>query len=159
MPVGTNGHSPVITIGVFAALAYDITSANLSSPQTFELNVNQREGTLSKWLNMNVAEAIVWGTGASILDKTWNPVIGVLLGIASMYCKYQYAIRSGKQKGMPDMENPDTQGYNLGNGGGYLWLSRERGKPATFTTIPAPRYDGGAESTPFTSFTAARPNG
>jgi hypothetical protein len=119
MPVGTNGHSSVITIGVFAALAYDITSANLSSPQTFELNVSQRGETLNKWLNMNVAEALVWGTGASLLDKTWNPMVGVLLGIASMFVKYHYAMYSGRRNGMPDMENPNTQGYNLGNGGGY----------------------------------------
>ena len=119
MPVTGNGHAPAITIGVFAALAYDITSANLSSPQTFELNSTQRAPTLTKWLNMNVAEAIIWGVGASILDKTPNPMIGVLLGIASMYVKYQYAVRSGQKSGMPDMENTETGGYNLGNGGSY----------------------------------------
>jgi len=114
MPISPRGSSRVVTIGVFAALAYDITSANLSSPQTFELNSNQRAPTLHKWLNMNVVEACVWGVGASMLDRTWNPLIGTTLGITSMFIKYHYAIRSGKNKGQPDMENTETGGYNLG---------------------------------------------
>jgi len=118
MPIAGNGHSPIITVGVFAALGYDITSANLSSPQTFELNTNQRAPTLNKWLNINVAEAMIWGIGASIIDKTPYPLIGVTLGIASMYVKYHYAIRSGAMNGLPDMENTRTGGYNLAGGYG-----------------------------------------
>lgn len=113
---GSGNHSPVITVGVFAALGYDITSANLSSPQTFELNSNQRAPTLNKWLNINVAEALIWGLGASIVDKTPYPMIGILLGISSMYVKYQYAVRSGQLNGRPDMENHQTGAYNLGGG-------------------------------------------
>ena len=113
MVAGVNRTGRVITIGVFAALSYDITSANLSSPQTFELNSKQRAPTLSKWLNMNVVEAIMWGIGASIFDHSPDPLIGSLLGIASMYVKYQYAVRSGQNSGLPDMENVDTGGYNL----------------------------------------------
>lgn len=113
---GSGNHSPVITVGVFAALGYDITSANLSSPQTFELNSGQRAPTLNKWLNINVAEALVWGIGASIIDKTPYPMVGILLGISSMYVKYHYAVRSGAQSRLPDMENHQTGGYNLGGG-------------------------------------------
>jgi|SRR5271170_659824 len=114
MPLAGNGHSPVITVGVFAALGYDITSANLSSPQTFELNSNQRAPTLNKWLNINVVEAMVWGVGASIVDKTPYPLIGISLGIASMWVKYHYAVASGAKNAQPDMENTQTGGYNLG---------------------------------------------
>lgn len=113
-PLGNGNHSPIITIGVFAALGYDITSANLSSPQTFELNANQRGPTLNKWLNINVAEALIWGIGASIIDGTMYPLVGIGIGIASMAVKYKYAVMSGQQSGQPDMENTDTQGYNLG---------------------------------------------
>lgn len=118
MPALAGNHSPIITIGVFLALGYDITSANLSSPQTFELNSNQRAPTLNKWLTINVVEAIAIGIGASIVDKTPYPLIGVTLGIASMWVKYQYAVRSGQQNGQPDMENTQTGGYNLGGGYG-----------------------------------------
>jgi hypothetical protein len=114
MPVNGRNHSPVITMGVFAALAYDVTSANLSSPQTFELNSGQRAPTLNKWLNINVGEALLLGVAASILDRTPYPFIGVGIGITSMWIKYQYAVRSGQQSGLPDMENTQTGGYNLG---------------------------------------------
>ena len=109
----------VITIGVYAALAYDVTSANLSSPQTFELNSGQRAETLGKWLNINVAEALAWGIGGSLLDGSIDPLIGVSLGLGSMYLKYKYAIASGRKSGKPDMENHQTGEYNLDNGGGY----------------------------------------
>jgi hypothetical protein len=109
----------VITIGVFAALAYDVTSANLSSPQTFELNSGQRSATLNKWLNINVGEALVWGIGASLMDGSIDPLIGVSLGLASMYVKYKYAVASGQKSGQPDMENHQTGSYNLEQGGSW----------------------------------------
>lgn len=102
-------------MGVFAALAYDVTSANLSSPQTFELNSNQRAPTLNKWLNINVAEAVALGVGASIIDKSPYPIIGIGIGITSMWIKYQYAVRSGQRNAQPDMENTQTGSYNLGD--------------------------------------------
>jgi hypothetical protein len=114
VPLPNGNHSPVITVGVFAALGYDITSANLSSPQTFELNSGQRAPTLNKWLNINVAEALIWGIGASIVDKTPYPLVGIVLGISSMWVKYHYAVRSGQQSAQPDMENTQTSAYNLG---------------------------------------------
>lgn len=104
--------SRATTVGVFAALAYDITSANLSSPQTFELNAGQRAGTLSKWLNLNLVEAAAWGIFGSLLDGSGLPMLGVVLGTASMYLKYKYAIRSGQASGLPDMENHQTGSYN-----------------------------------------------
>lgn len=112
MPTPLGRGTRVITIGVYAALAYDVTSANLSSPQTFELNSGQRAPTLNKWLNINVVEALAWGIGGSLLDSSFDPLIGVALGLASMVIKYKYAIASGQKSGQPDMENTDTQGYN-----------------------------------------------
>lgn len=106
--------SRAVKVAVFGALAYDITSANMSSPQTFELNSSQRGPTLTKWLNMNVAEALVWGIGGSMLDGSLWPMVGTVAGITSMYIKYQYAIRSGQQSGLPDMENVQTGSYNTG---------------------------------------------
>jgi hypothetical protein len=101
-------------MGVFAALSYDVTSANLSSPQTFELNVNQRGPTLNKWLNINVIEALALGAAASLVDKTPYPLIGSGIGIISMFIKYHYAMRSGQRNAQPDMENTQTGSYNLG---------------------------------------------
>jgi hypothetical protein len=117
MPVPVQGKRAVV-IGVYAALAYDITSANLSSPQTFELNSGQRAPTLGKWLNINVVEALIWGLGGSALDRSLDPLIGVSLGLTSMWVKYKYAIASGSKSGQPDMENHQTQEYNL-DGGNY----------------------------------------
>lgn len=104
--------SRATTVGVFAALAYDVTSANLSSPQTFELNAGQRAGTLNKWLNLNVVEAVGWGIFGSMLDGSALPMLGVALGIGSMWVKYKYAIKSGQASGLPDMENHQTGSYN-----------------------------------------------
>ena len=112
--VAVGGNSRAVKIGVFGALAYDLTSANLSSPQTFELNAGQRAPTLNKWLRMNVIEAFLWGVGGSLLDGSLDPLIGVALGTASMYAKYQYAIKSGQQSGLPDMEDHTTGQYDLG---------------------------------------------
>jgi len=108
----TKTNSRAIKVAVFGALAYDITSANMSSPQTFELNAGQRAPTLNKWLRMNVIEALIWGAGGSALDGTLWPMVGTVLGITSMYVKYQYAIKSGQESGLPDMENVATGSYN-----------------------------------------------
>lgn len=107
------GESPAVKVAVFGALAYDLTSANLSSPQTFELNAGQRAATLDKWLNLNVKEAFLWGIGGSILDQSLWPLLGISLGIGSMYLKYQHAIKAGQESGQPDMENISTGSYNL----------------------------------------------
>jgi hypothetical protein len=108
-------NSRAVKVAVFAALSYDVTSANLSSPQTFELNSGQRGPTLAKWLKMNCIEAVAWGIGGSILDESLWPLVGSTIGIASMYIKYQYAIKSGQQSGLPDMEDHTTGQYNLGS--------------------------------------------
>jgi len=105
------GESPAVKVAIFGALAYDLTSANLSSPQTFELNAGQRAPTLDKWLNLNVKEAIAWGIGGAFLDGSLWPLIGIGLGIGSMYLKYQYAIREGSKNGLPDMEDHETGEY------------------------------------------------
>ena len=105
-------NSRAVKVAVFAALSYDVTSANMSSPQTFELNSSQRAPTLTKWLNMNCMEAVAWGIGGSLLDGSLWPLVGSMLGITSMYIKYQYAIRSGQESGLPDMENHQTGTYN-----------------------------------------------
>lgn len=105
--------SRATTVGVFAALAYDITSANLSSPQTFELNAGQRAPTLNKWLNLNVIEAAAWGIFGSMLDGSPLPLLGVALGTLSMWIKYKHAVAAGTSNGLPDMENHDTGSYDL----------------------------------------------
>lgn len=112
------GNSRAVKIAVFGALAYDLTSANLSSPQTFELNAGQRAPTLDKWLRMNVIEAMAWGVGGSLIDGSLDPLIGTTLGITSMYVKYRYAIKAGQQSGLPDMENHQTGEYDGGNNSG-----------------------------------------
>jgi hypothetical protein len=109
------GDSPAVKIAIFGALSYDLTSANMSSPQTYELNSSQRAPTLEKWLNLNVVEALIWGVGGSMLDGSLYPLIGSVLGITSMYIKYQYAIKAGQQSGLPDMENHQTGSYDGGD--------------------------------------------
>lgn len=111
--INANSASRAITVGVFAALAYDVTSANLSSPQTFELNSKQRAPTLMKWLRMNCVEALAWGGFGSVLEGNLWPLVGTSMGVASMWLKYRYAVASGQRSGQPDMENTQTGGYNL----------------------------------------------
>ena len=95
----------MVTVAVSAELVWQLVSANLSSPQTAELNAAARAPTIGKWVNMSSAEAVAWLVFLCILDKSAWPALGGLLAGVSMWLKYRYAITSGLSNDAPATEN------------------------------------------------------
>ena len=107
MPVtdGFGSALPAIKIAIGAELVYQLTGANLSSPQTAELNAAARAPTIAKWVNLSNAEAVGWLVLLTVIDGTlWFAFGGVLAG-AGMWAKYRYAIRSGIEKNLSGTED------------------------------------------------------
>lgn len=95
----------MVTVAVSAELVWQLVSANLSSPQTAELNADARAPTIAKWVNLSTAEALGWLVFLCLLDRSAWPALGGLLAGASMWLKYRYAINSGLKSDAPPTEN------------------------------------------------------
>jgi hypothetical protein len=94
-----------IAVALAAEAVYQITSANMSSPQTAELNAAARAPTIGKWVTLNNIEALGWIALFCVLDGSLWPAFGGGLAAGGMWLKYRYAIRSGLQSGAPPTEN------------------------------------------------------
>lgn len=95
-----NGYSAATTMGVFAALAYDIIAAVNSSPQTTEINAAKRAPTLMKWVNLGVAQVAIFtllgvGMEAARGNPVWPVIAGGGGGGALLYVQYIHACKSG----------------------------------------------------------------
>lgn len=99
---GTVG--PAIRVAIAAELVLQLTGANMSSPQTAELNAAARAPTIGKWVNLNNAEAAGWILFLTVLDRSPWWIVGGGLAGAGMYAKYRYAINSGLKNGAPPTE-------------------------------------------------------
>lgn len=98
--------SIAVTVAVYAALTYDIISATNSSPQTTEINVKKREGTLMKWVNIGMVQAVLFGGIGVLLDKRrWPPLLGAGLAGVLLYGQYVYARNSGLANPGPGTED------------------------------------------------------
>jgi hypothetical protein len=93
-------------LGVYAGgeLVYQLTGANLSSPQTAELNARKRAPTIGKWVLMTHGKSLFWITLLCSLDKSLWPALGGGLAALDMHLSYRYAIRSGLESGQPGTE-------------------------------------------------------
>jgi hypothetical protein len=92
-PLGRTGR--MLTVAVSAEMVYQLVGANLSSPQTNELNAGARAPTLQKWVNVTNLEAAGWIGFLIILDGSLWPLVGGGLALAGMMIKYRYAINAG----------------------------------------------------------------
>jgi hypothetical protein len=93
-----NGHgSAMLVTAVTAELVYQLVGANMSSPQTAELNAEARAPTIQKWVNLTNAEAAGWIVLLMVLSRgLWGYVLlGGLIAGVGMWAKYRYAINSG----------------------------------------------------------------
>jgi hypothetical protein len=100
-----NGRSAAVRVAVYAALMYDIISATNSSPQTTEINAHLRADTLMKWVNVGIAQGVLFvGIGAWLDPDRWPPILGGGLAAGLLYLQYVYA----KNKGLESME-PGTE--------------------------------------------------
>lgn len=86
------------SIGVSAAVVYDVISATNSSPQTTELNAKHRAATLMKWVHIGLVQAALFVmimTAAEPRGKKWRPLLGGVLAMVLLYGQYLYAKACG----------------------------------------------------------------
>lgn len=84
-----------VKVAVAAELVFQLTGANMSSPQTAELNAHARAPTIGKWVNLTLVETVAWLIFLALLDHSWAWLIGGAIALFSMWIKYRYAITSG----------------------------------------------------------------
>jgi len=101
---GTSGIAFLVSAGVM----YEIIAAACSSPQTTELNAAKRAGTLMKWVNIGVAQGVVFVALAAWVDKRNRKPILAGGGTAAVLLYAQYA--HAKQAGLAN-PGPGTESY------------------------------------------------
>lgn len=95
----------MLKVAVSAELIYQLVGANMSSPQTAELNAAARAPTIAKWVNLTNLEAAGWTALLCMLDGSLWPLLGGALAAVGMYFKYAHAIHSGLTSPEPGTEN------------------------------------------------------
>lgn len=100
------GASQGIAFIVSYTLVCDAIAKACSSPQTAEINIGSREGTLMKWVHIGQAEGLAIVLIAAAVDTQMRPAIlaGGLLAMAVTEAEYLYAKRSGKNNPGPSTE-------------------------------------------------------
>jgi hypothetical protein len=91
---------------VSAGIVYEIIAAACSSPQTTEINAKTRSGTLMKWVNIGVAQAVLFVCAAAVFDRAHRTEIlaGGTAAVALMYAQYWHANKAGLASSAPGTE-------------------------------------------------------
>ena len=99
---------------VAAGIVYEIIAAACSSPQTTEINIGLRAGTLMKWVHLGVAQAALFIIIAAYIDRQHRAAIlgGGTTAAVLMYAQYGHAKRAGLRNG-----GPPTETYGAGKPG------------------------------------------
>ena len=100
------GGSHGVAFLVSAGIVYEIIAAACSSPQTAEINADQRAGTLMKWVHIGIGMAALFVAAAAVLDRKHRAAIiaGAVLAAALMYGAYRYAMYAGLASPLPGTE-------------------------------------------------------
>lgn len=99
LPRVTPGSSTLF--GVYLDMAYNVASANLSSPQTTELFASARSDTLWKHVKRADAQVAVYTAIGAVIANAENrgswiwPVFGGTLAGLIMHASYAVALRDG----------------------------------------------------------------
>lgn len=111
---GLGGESKGIAFLVSAGVMYEIIAAACSSPQTTELNAAARSDTLMKWVNIGVAQGLLFVGLAAVFDrKDAAPILaGGGLAAVLLYWQYIHARKCGLASNLPG-----TEDYGAGDGG------------------------------------------
>jgi len=89
----------MLSVAMAAEVVYQVASANLSSPQSNELDAGARAPTLQKWVNISNIEAAGWVVFLCILDGSLWPALGGTVALGGLVVKYRHAISSGIARG------------------------------------------------------------
>jgi len=91
---------------VSAGIVYEVIAANCSSPQTTELNAQQRAETLMKWVNLGIGQSAFFVGAAAYFDRAHRkPIIaGGVLAAVMMYGLYAHAKAAGMNSDLPGTE-------------------------------------------------------
>ncbi len=108
---------------VSAGIVYEIIAAACSSPQTTEINASARADTLMKWVNIGVAQGLLFIGLAAWIDSEHRFAIITGGGLAAglMYAQYTHAKKAGLASSEPPTESygsrlmPGLRGF----GGGW----------------------------------------
>ena len=97
---------------VGGGIVYEIVAANVSSPQTTELNAASRAPTLMKWVHLGQVQAVIFVAAAALLDRPHRRAIaaGGILAMVLMEGLFLHARKSG-------IENGGTPTETTGGGG------------------------------------------
>ena len=100
----TRGLAFLLSAGVVA----EFIAKDASSPQTAEINIRKRAGTLMKWVHIGQVEAALFVTIAAIIDSKnrWPIIAGGVLSMVITEGQYQHA----KFAGLAAM-GPETEQY------------------------------------------------
>jgi hypothetical protein len=106
MPAEFGSGDPAVKFMVSAELVFAIVAAACSSPQTAELNANQRAATLMKWVRIGLGVAALFiGITVIWLDKQhWPSLLGGALAGAIMGLLYVCAKAWGLRSDAPGTE-------------------------------------------------------
>jgi hypothetical protein len=107
------GPSAGIAFLVAAGITYEIIAKDVSSPQTAEINIRSRAGTLMKWVHIGQVESAFFIAAAAYADKEHRmPILaGGILAMVITEAEYIHAKRSGlKNPGPPTEQTQGTQG-------------------------------------------------
>lgn len=91
---------------VAAGIMAEIIAKACSSPQTTEINIGQRGGTLMKWVNIGLVEGVLFIVIAAYVDKKHRTAIlaGGALEAGITYAEYMYGKRCGLRNPAPGTE-------------------------------------------------------
>lgn len=84
-----------LLFGVYADLAYNLFSANNSSPQTTELFAGDRAATLWKYVKISDVQLAAFGLFGSLLAGSLWPLIAVSTVGVGMHLMYRHALKAG----------------------------------------------------------------
>lgn len=100
------------------AMSAEVLAKDVSSPQTAEINIRKRAGTLMKWVHIGQVESVFVIVIAASIEgrhpKIRNAIlIGGFLGMAVSEAQYLYAKWSGLNNPGPETEEYQENGNQI----------------------------------------------
>lgn len=100
---GGNGVAFIVSFGVVA----EIVAMACSSPQTAEINIRKRGGTLMKWVHVGQFVSLILVLIAAAIDRKHRAAIlaGGFLAMATIELMYMHAKKAGMENSGAETES------------------------------------------------------